>query len=72
MSHAFVKDDDARWLHEIPPTMRALLVFLTNEYGRPAFEKSSYMDEKREVAYHVMNDGLTYFVNEKGHWETKE
>jgi hypothetical protein len=70
MSHAFVKEGDARWLHEIPPSMRALIVFLTNEYGRPVFVKRSFFDGENKIEYHEMNDGLTYFINPKGHWDT--
>ncbi len=31
MSQAFVKEGDEQWLHEIQPTMNALIVYLTRE-----------------------------------------
>lgn len=70
MSKAFQKDDEARWLHEIAPSMRTLVAFLTNENGRIIVEKRSYYDEETKTEYHVMSDGLTYFINESGNWDT--
>ena len=68
MSRAFVKDDDPQWLHDIQPSMHALCAFLRNENnGRPIHEQSSYIESGRE--YHVMSNGLVYFINEKGQWE---
>ncbi len=29
MSQAFVRESDEQWLHEVPPTMNALLVYLS-------------------------------------------
>ncbi|MES2620861.1 MAG: hypothetical protein V4615_08410 [Bacteroidota bacterium] len=70
MSKAFEKEDEPRWLNEIPGSMRALLVFLTNEYDRPVFVKRSYYNEARDTEFHVMSDGLTYFVDGAGRWDT--
>lgn len=72
MSKAFEKEDEPRWLNEIPGSMRSLLVFLINEYDRPVFEKRAYYDELSKTRFHVMSDGLTYFIDESGHWNTKE
>ncbi len=70
MSKAFEKEDEPRWLNEIPGSMRALLVFLTNEYDRPVFVKRSHYNEARDTEFHVMSDGLTYFVDGAGRWDT--
>ena len=29
MSQAFVKEEDGQWLHDLPPTMSALINYLT-------------------------------------------
>jgi hypothetical protein len=31
MSSAFVKEAEEQWLHEIPPTLTALIVYLTGQ-----------------------------------------
>ena len=31
MSQAFVKESEEQWLHEVPPTLNALIVYLTRE-----------------------------------------
>ncbi len=31
MSQAFVKESDEQWLHDIQPTLHALVVYLTRE-----------------------------------------
>lgn len=71
MSQAFVKETDPQWLHEIAPTMRALVLFLTLEYnGKTITENRSYFDPERTIEFHEMSDGLTYFINQAGHWDT--
>ena len=68
MSRAFVKDDDPQWLHDIQPSMHALCAFLRHENnGRIIQEKSSYTIGDTE--FHIMSNGLTYFINGKGQWE---
>jgi hypothetical protein len=69
MSQAFVKESDEQWLHEIQPTMNALVVYLTRENnGIRVYEKRSYEHprEKREV--HEMSNGLTYAKDDAGKW----
>lgn len=68
MSRAFVKDDDPQWLHDIQPSMNALCAFLRRENnGRIITEKSSH--SRDGIEYHVMSNGLAYFINDKGQWE---
>lgn len=70
MSHAFVKEEDPQWLNEVSPTIKALCYYLSNEHnGRNMYEKRNWYDEERKIQYHEMTDGLTYFINEAGHWD---
>lgn len=68
MSQAFVKESDDMWLNEVPPTMNALINFLTRENGGiRVYEQKTLIDEKgRNV--HVMSNGLSYSKNDKGEW----
>lgn len=69
MSNAFVKEGDDQWLHEIQPTMDALIHFLTQENGGiRIYEKKTYFSKEQDRQVHEMNDGLTYAVNEQGKW----
>ena len=69
MSQAFVKEEDAQWLHDLPPTMGALINYLTRENnGVRVYEKRSYFHatEKRDV--HEMSNGLTYAKDNESKW----
>lgn len=69
MSQAFVKESDEQWLHEIPPTMTALVNYLTRENnGIRVYEKRTYLHptEKREAV--EMSNGLSYAKDEDGKW----
>ena len=72
MSRAFVKEGDAKWLHEIPPTLIALIRYLTNENnGVGVYEKKNFINEDgKEV--HEMSNGFSYMINEKSEWTTME
>ena len=68
MSQAFVRESDDQWLDDVPPTLNALINFLTRENnGIRVYEKSSRIEEGREV--HYMSNGLTYAKNERGTWQ---
>ena len=71
MSRAFVKEsDDEPWLDEIHPTMNALIIYLTRENGgRKIHEEKNYINEADSREIHVMSNGLSYFLNEKGLWQ---
>jgi len=71
MSQAFVKEHDEQWLHEIPPTIPALINYLTRENnGVRVYEvKSEKAAEGKTL--HFMSNGLTYFVNSQSQWEIK-
>ena len=47
MSQAFVKESEEQWLHEIAPTMNALIVYLTRENnGIRVYEQKTFVDKK--------------------------
>ena len=69
MSQAFVRESDEQWLHEVAPTMNALIVYLTRENnGIRVYEQKTRIDKKtgREVNY--MSNGLAYTKDEEGRW----
>lgn len=69
MSQAFVRENDDQWLHEVPPTLNALLNFLRRENnGIQVYEQKCFVDDVgRKV--HVMSNGLSYAKDEKGIWQ---
>ena len=69
MSQAFVKeDDDNGMLHQIPPTLPALLKYLQRENnGRPVFLK--HTENKNGAEVQVMSNGFSYYINNEGNWE---
>ncbi len=68
MSQAFVKESDEQWLHDIQPTLNALVVYLTRENnGIRVYEKKNFVDKKgREI--HEMSHGLSYSKDENSKW----
>jgi hypothetical protein len=69
MSQAFVKESDDQWLHDLPPTMNALVGYLTRENnGISVYQKTLSADKNgREV--HSMSNGLNYAIDNEGKWE---
>jgi hypothetical protein len=69
MSQAFVKESDEQWLHDIAPTMNALIVYLTRENnGIRVYEKSTYADAKDGREIHAMSNGLLCAKDKDGKW----
>jgi hypothetical protein len=68
MSQAFVKETDEQWLHEIAPTLTALINYLTRQNnGVRVYEiKTSYSPDGKEL--HHMSNGLQYYVDANGQW----
>lgn len=68
MSQAFVKENEEQWLHEVTPTINALIVYLTRENnGVRVYEKKSFINpEGREI--HEMSNGLSYAKDNDGKW----
>lgn len=69
MSSAFVREGDELSLPEIPPTINALINFLTRENGGiRVYEKSrSTLPDGRDAVR--MSNGLTYSKSADGKWE---
>ncbi|MEB0260252.1 MULTISPECIES: hypothetical protein [unclassified Mucilaginibacter] len=69
MSSAFVKEGEARWLHEIDPPMKALLVFLQHENGgMRIYERKNYYNATEGRDVYQMSDGLSYAKNDESKW----
>lgn len=69
MSQAFVKETDEQWLHEVQPTINALIVYLTRENnGIRVYEQKKYMHPKENREVHVMSNGLSYAKDDEGKW----
>lgn len=68
MSQAFVKESEEQWLHDVQPTLNALLVYLTRENnGIRVYEKKSFAGPKGETI-HQMSNGLSYTKDQEGRW----
>jgi hypothetical protein len=68
MSSAFVKESEEQWLHDIQPTLNALIVYLTRENnGVRVYEKKNYVDKKGKEIYEMSN-GLAYAKDENSKW----
>ncbi len=69
MSSAFVKETDGEWLHDVPPTLTALINYLTRENnGIRVYEKSTKYNEKHGRKIHFMSNGFGYAKDDKGVW----
>jgi hypothetical protein len=69
MSQAFVKESEEQWLHEVQPTLNALVVYLTRENnGVRVYEIKTRPDPKDGREVHVMSNGLSYAKDDKGVW----
>ena len=69
MSQAFVKENDEQWLHDVQPTINALIVYLTRENnGIRVYEKRHYADPKSGKEIIDMSNGMAYTKDENGRW----
>ena len=70
MSSAFVKENEEQWLHEVGPTLNALIVYLTRENnGIRVYENKSLMHSTQHREVHYMSNGLSYAKDKNGIWE---
>ena len=61
MSSAFVKESEEQWLHDIQPTLNALIVYLTRENnGVRVYEQKHFVDPKTGQEIYSMSNGLSY------------
>ena len=64
-----MREGDAQWLHDVQPTLHALIVFLTHENnGIRVYEQRSFVHPKHGREVHVMSNGLSYAKDENGTW----
>lgn len=69
MSQAFVRESDEQWLHDVAPTMNALIVYLTRENnGIRVYEQKTTFDNKTGKEIYHMSNGLTYTKDDDGRW----
>lgn len=69
MSQAFVKEGEGEWLHDIPPTLHALIQYLTRENnGIRVYEKSTQFSKELGKELHTMSNGFTYAKDAAGTW----
>ncbi len=69
MSQAFVKESDEQWLHDIQPTLNALLVYLTRENnGIRVYQQRGLINQKTGKEVFVMSNGLSYTKDDDGRW----
>ena len=69
MSSAFVKESEEQWLHEVGPSVEALVVYLTRENnGIRVYQQSMSMHPKKNIEVHVMSNGLDYAKDDEGTW----
>jgi hypothetical protein len=72
MSSAFTKESDDQWLHDIPPTMNALILFLMRENnGIRIYEKRTYTTSEG-IEVHEMNNGFSYALDKDSKWYVVE
>ena len=68
MSQAFVKEEDGQWLHDVMPTLNALIMYLTRENnGIRVYEKKNYLNAAGKEVYEMSN-GLSYSKDVDGKW----
>jgi hypothetical protein len=69
MSQAFVKESDDQWLHDIPPTVAALINYLTRENnGIRVYERGTRQDPKTGKTIYAMSNGIDYVVDNDNRW----
>lgn len=70
MSQAFVRESDEQWLHEIQPTVQALIVYLSRENNNIRVNlENSFIDEKDNREKFKMSNGLIYARDKENKWE---
>jgi hypothetical protein len=67
MSQAFVKEGDEQWLHEVSPTINALIVYLIGQNnGIRVKELKTEIRSGKEIFH--MSNGLSYAKDVQGVW----
>ncbi len=69
MSQAFVREEEGQWLHDVQPTLNALIVFLSRENNSiRVYEKKNFLDPKTNRQVYSMSNGLDYAKDDEGKW----
>ena len=69
MSQAFVKETEEQWLHEVPPTINALIVYLSRQNnGVRVYEQKNFIDSNTGKTVYVMSNGLSYTTDTESKW----
>ena len=69
MSSAFVKESEEQWLHEISPTMTALVDYLSRQNnGIRVYLQKTTIDAKTGQEIFHMSNGLPYTKDSDGKW----
>ena len=69
MSSAFVKENEEQWLHDISPTITALIDYLTRENnGIRVYQKNTTIDSRTGKEIYHMSNGLPYSKDDNGKW----
>ncbi len=69
MSSAFVRESDEQWLHDISPTMNALINYLSRENnGIRVYEKRNFKDTVTGKQVHEMSNGSLYSIDADSKW----
>lgn len=72
MSRAFMKESDDQWLHDVQPTLTALLIYLTRENnGIRVYEEKRFIDVNGREVY-SMSNGLSYAKDDENKWRVVE
>ncbi len=72
LSRAFVKESDDQWLHDVAPTVSALLIFLSRENnGIRVYEEKKYIDATGREVF-AMSNGLSYVKDDKNTWRVAD
>ncbi len=72
LSRAFVKESDDQWLHDVAPTVSALLVFLSRENnGIRVYEEKRSIDATGHEVY-AMSNGLSYVKDDENKWRVAD
>lgn len=68
MSQAFVRETEEQWLHEVAPTVTALIVYLSRQNNNiRVYEIKTIQKDDKEI--HHMSNGLLYAKDKTGIWE---
>ncbi len=61
MSQAFVKEEDEQWLHDVSPTLHALINYLTQENnGIRVYAVTTFVHPGTGDEIHRMSNGMDY------------